>query len=192
MKYLNIKHTSLVLIALLICVCMLASCSNGQSNAGVPVSDGDQKTEELSDEDITTEFTNCMRNYGFRISDPTVNADGSIDWLSLKQEISQDPESQNESNSALEQCIPLLQDATVTDNSRGGAVAKAEAIIEKQDQLLGFAQCLRQGGITVPDPDFSNAKAGKDMFDGINLTEERQDIVDTCKRELYGGAASKK
>ena len=71
-------------------------------------------------------------------------------------------------------------------------MAKTEAMIEQQDQLLEFAQCLRQSGITVPDPDFSNAAGGKDMLDGINMTEERQHIVVACKRDLYGPATSKK
>ena len=192
MKYLLIKHTSPVSTALLICVCMSMSCSTGQSNSGISVSDINQNTEQLGDEDMTTEFTNCIRGYGFGISDPTVNADGTIDWGSLKQEISQDPESQNKSNAALEKCLPLLQDATATDNSKGGAVSKTEAMIEGQDQLLEFAQCLRQSGITIPDPDFYNAAGGKDMLDGINMTDERQDIIVTCKRDRYGAATSKK
>ena len=191
-KYRFIKHTPLVLIALLICVCMSMSCSTGQSNAGISVSDTNQNTEKFSDEDMTTEFTNCMRGYGFGINDPTINADGTIYWGSLKQEISQDPESQNKSNPALDECLPLLEDATATDNSQGGAVSKTEAMIEGQDQLLEFAQCLRQSGITVPDPDFSNAAGGKDMLDGIKITDETQDIIDTCKRNLFGADTPKK
>ena len=80
MKYLLVKHTSPVSTALLICVCMSMSCSTGQSNSGISVSDINQNTENLSDEDMTTEFTNCIRGCGFGISDPTVNADGTIDW----------------------------------------------------------------------------------------------------------------
>ena len=86
----------------------------------------------------------------------------------------------------------MLQDATATDNLKGGAVTKTEAMIEEQDKLLEFSQCLRQSGITVPDPDFSNAAGGKNMLDGINMTDERQGIIVTCKRDLYGAATSKK
>ena len=192
MKHRIIKHTPLGLIALLICVCMSMSCSTSQSDSGISVSNINQDTEQLSDEDMTTEFTNCMRGYGFGVSDPTVNADGTIDWGSLKQEISRDPQSQNKSNPALEECLSLLEGATATDNAQGGAVSKIGAMIEAQDQLLGFAQCLRQNGITVPDPDFSNTAGGKDMLDGIKITDETQDIIVACKRNLYGADTSKK
>ena len=109
-------------------------------------------TSELTDEEITTLFTTCMRNHGFNIPDPVVNADGTVDQMALRASLGQDPKFQvsGKAREALGDCLPLLEGATFAKEP------SPEDEIQLQDDMLKFAQCLRDKGIDVPDPDFSD------------------------------------
>ena len=94
-----------------------------------------------------------MRGYGFDVTDPTLNADGSVDLEGLRDSIMTDPNfdiSSEKTVQALQDCLALLEDATFA-----GAPTQEDQI-ELQDNLLDFAECIRENGIDIPDPEFSN------------------------------------
>ena len=76
-------------------------CESSESDQGVAslnqalamhvVQGDDEKNEGVSlqptDEEITTEFTSCMRDHGFSVADPELNADGSINIEKIRTEI---------------------------------------------------------------------------------------------------------
>ena len=53
----------------------------------------DKKTDssELTDEEITTKFTTCIRDHEFNIPDPVLFADGTVNLGPLKDSMAQDP-----------------------------------------------------------------------------------------------------
>ena len=77
-----------------------------------------------------------MRDHGFNIPDPELNADGSINWAPLKESIDQDPKYAAKSKEAYEDCLPLLEGATFSKKE------SPEDEIELQDNLLKYAKCL--------------------------------------------------
>ena len=77
----------IILVGFLIAIACTASneTSDGvatvkDSNNTIKLSSGsvDNRTK-LSDEEITTRFTSCMRNQGFKTADPELNPDGTVD-----------------------------------------------------------------------------------------------------------------
>ncbi len=145
------------------------------------------ENENLSDEEITTRFTTCMRDHGFNIPDPVLNADGTVDQSALRQSIAEDPKfdfQSAETRTAFQDCLPLLQGATF---ARG---ISREDEIELQDNLLEFAQCLRDNDIDVPDPDFSDGVRSSmgSVFQAIGrLNDSQREIVDLCREQALSG-----
>ena len=141
----------------------------------------------LSDEEITTKFTTCMRDHGFNIPDPVLNADGTVDQSALRQSIAEDPKfdfRSAETRTAFQDCLPLLQGATFT----GGVSPEDE--IELQDNLLNFTQCLRDNDIDVPDPDFSDGVRSSmgSVFQAIGrLNDSQREIVELCREQALSG-----
>lgn len=143
---------------------------------------------DLSDEDKALAFADCMRDEGIDWPDPATNADGSIDplgGLTLRDiAATGDPET---IQAAADVCSPLLDGASFLPEDDGLDAAT-------QDSLLEFAQCLRDNGLDVDDPDFS-AGAGPDavgsMF-GPDFDPNDPDnsaAIDACSALFAGGPA---
>jgi hypothetical protein len=207
----------LLLMCLVLLIVVFASCSSGQSNLGVARIDEQKITEPaiksatqgdpssniaeesasdtwmerdnldtstLTDEAIVTGFTACLRDYGFNVRDPELNADGTINLQGLRQTLFQDPKFQTKGQIALENCQPLLQGATFAQPP------SAEDQIELEDTLLKFAQCLRDEGVDVSDPDFTNgARAGMgSILQGINIQSNMvQEALAACRESIFTG-----
>jgi hypothetical protein len=201
-------------LTLLMAALVLSACSgSGQSSSGVaridetpaaqpaiksagpsnPKSDTTAQlavsnAAEPTDEEITTNFTVCLRDHGLDVPDPALNADGSVDLEALKGSIDLGPKG-SKSTKALDECLPLLAGATF---SQGG---KEEDDIQLQDDLLAFSQCLRDEGINVPDPDFSgDPRAGmgavKESLKGASARVERG--MNLCNEKVFGAGKSTK
>lgn len=152
------------------------------SDADEPIDNSD--TSSLSDEVIATRFTSCLRDFGFNVDDPEVNADGTVNLQGLRQSLFQDSKFQTKGQSALEGCLPLLQGATFAQPP------SPEDQIEFQDTLLKFAQCLRDEGLDAQDPDFTNGtRAGlASILQGINTQSDMvQDAIDVCRESIFAG-----
>ena len=142
--------------------------------------------EDLTDEEITTKFAECMRAEGFTIPDPELNADGTVDFSAMRQSIFQDPKFNPENrrtSTALQACLPLLQNATFARSRQ------PENEVELQDNLLEFAQCIRDKGYDIPDPDFSNGPraAMGSLFQDIRRDEDLQESIRICADEFMSG-----
>jgi hypothetical protein len=89
-------------------------------------------------EEAVLAYTECMREHGIEISDPQqAGPDVSV------QSIEGDEE---EIRAAEEDCQPLLEAA------EGEDVADPEEQAEMLEQLLAYAECMREQGIDMPDP----------------------------------------
>ena len=145
--------------------------------------------DNLTDEQIATNFTTCLREQGFDVPDPELNADGTVNLRGIRQKLVQDPNfdfRQQKTRQAMEACVPLLEGATFAQEQ------SAEDQIALQDNLLTFAQCLRDAGVDVKDPQFSDGprairRAMTSMFQGGDFTEKMRETVDECRQEIFGG-----
>lgn len=144
--------------------------------------------DALSDEDKALAFADCMRDEGIEWPDPATNADGSIDplgGLTLRDiATTGDPET---IQAAAGVCSPLLDGASFLPEDDGLDAAA-------QDSLLEFAQCLRDNGLDIDDPDFS-AGAGPDavgsMFGpGFDPNDpDNSAAIEACSALFAGGPA---
>ena len=186
-----------VVINLILPVAVLAGCSSSVSSSGVPSVgesqrfDADNKTgnAELTDEDITKRFTDCVREHGLNVSDPEVNADGTVNLRAIKDDLANNTVGKVKSGEILDKCLPLLQGATFSKKE------SAEDQIELQDRLLEFAQCLRDYGHNVRDPIFSDdGRLSKEtMFAELKGSDSRvQRSINSCSERVFGVGKSGK
>jgi len=138
-----------------------------------------------TDEEITTEFTACLRGYGYDVADPTLNADGSVDIRGLTDSIRSDPNFDITSDKTVEvmqDCLSFLEDATFA------TAPTQEDQIELQDNLLEFAECIRENGIDISDPEFSNdPRLGmRSMFDDVIMTPKVEKAMESCSGIIFG------
>ena len=130
-----------------------ASASDAEADPGVEP----EPATDASEEELALQFAQCMRDEGVdNWPDPATNADGSIDitgggavgpggYVAFGSD---------EVQAAIPVCGPIIAGASFLPNNGQGMTT------ETQDQLLAFAQCLRDEGVDVSDPDLSQGAAG--------------------------------
>jgi len=125
-------------------------------------------------------FSQCMREQGITdMPDPIVDSDGNVRV--------QQPSGGHGSGAhdafaeARAKCDTYLRG--VTQRFSHGDVTKT------QDQFLRLAQCMRDRGIDVPDPDFSGGghDPGAEFLDAINRSDPAvQKALQACERRVFG------
>lgn len=118
--------------------------------------------EDLSDEERLLAFAECMRENGVDFPDPVVEADGTVTFgfrpgggtgaadLQELREVGRDPDLP----AAREACGGMLEGLAFGPGQGGFD------LIELQDTLLAFAQCMRDNGVDMGDPDLSRFRPG--------------------------------
>lgn len=150
-------------------------------------------SSSTSDEQLALEFAQCMRDEGVDWPDPVTNADGSIDFFGGQGPGAAgggDGQGPDETRrAAFQVCGSLVEGASFLP---GGGQIDAEA----QDTLLDFAECLRDNGLEVDDPDFDNFGPGAgggggggglfgDAFDPQDPAA--QPAIEECQSLFAGG-----
>ncbi|MDJ0959922.1 MAG: hypothetical protein QNJ88_04625 [Acidimicrobiia bacterium] len=143
------------LVLIVIVAVFAAACGGGESDGtGVASLDGTDTTAletpagastDVDEEQALIEFTQCMRDNGVDIGDPTVDAEGnaSLDFRGIDVG-SLDEEAINVARTA---CEGYLEGVTLGFDLGDPT--------ELQDMALEFAQCMRDNGYDIDDPDFS-------------------------------------
>ena len=188
------KKLLLVFIAF---VLVLAACSSdgGSQVASLEdVAESDDVVTEVIDADIADqeailEFSQCIRENGVEdFEDPEIGADGSIEFGFGGR--SDDPEGDRDAmRAAFEACQEHLDGLAFGPGSID--------LTEIEDTMLEFAICMRENGVDMPDPDFSNLGLGEGggedssggIFGGaIDLDDpEVEAALETC-RDVFGGS----
>lgn len=148
-------------------------------------------TSDVSDEALALEFAECMRGEGVDWPDPITLADGSIDLLGGQGPgavTAADGTVDDATQAAIDTCSPIIAGSSLLPGAD-------DIDAETQDQLLEFAQCLRDNGIDVDDPDLSVVGTGSgpaamfgpsfDPSDPIT-----QDAIGACQSLFAGGLGS--
>ena len=138
-------------------VLIAAACgSGGEAGDGVasleatePVAGAPEADDAVVDqEQAMLDFSACMRDNGIEIDDPTVDAEGNLQFGGFRG-AAQDPEADRD----------LIRGAfdTCQEHLEGIALGRGEGIdpTELQDTLLEYASCMRDNGYDMDDPDLS-------------------------------------
>ena len=123
------------------------SSDSGDDDGG----SGDGEPDEQAIQEAALEFAKCMREHGIDMPDPTFNADGAggggvmIEAGGPGEAI--DPEEMDAANEA---CQPIMEAV------RGEfEPPDPEELEQMTAEALEFAQCMREHGVDMPDPQFS-------------------------------------
>lgn len=156
---------------------------DADASTDVPDADPTSTEADQTDEELALEFTKCMRDEGVDMADPTVNADGSIQLFQPGASSNIDPNDPTVAD-ALDVCGDIIAGASFLP---GAGLDQSEI----EDNLLGFAQCLRDLGIDVDDPDLSNGFAGGPAAifgDGFDPNDPATaDAIQTCQATFGAG-----
>lgn len=149
-----------LLLMLIAFVLVLAACSNDDGSQVASLEDavgsGDVTAEavdtDVADQEAILEFSQCIRDNGVEdFEDPQIGADGSIEFSFGGR--SDDPEGDRDAmRTAFEACQEHLEGLAFGPGSID--------LTEIEDTMLEFSICMRENGVDMPDPDFSNLGLG--------------------------------
>lgn len=133
-------------------------------------------------DDQGVQFAQCMRDNGIDVPDPDPNT-GRIQIGGGGNINPNDP--------AFQAAIEACQDVAPFGGGGGGGGGLADNP-EAQEALLEFAQCMRDNGVDMADPDFSGGGGG--FLGGGELAEDPdfQPAIEACQpilAEVFGGRA---
>jgi hypothetical protein len=131
---------------------------------------------EESAEEQALAFAQCMRDNGVDMPDPEVDGDGNL-RMRAGGGLSIDEGAMEE---AMEACEDLRPDF--------GSQMTPEDQSEMQDRLLAYAECMRDNGIDMPDPEFDEGMVRFGPPEGIDPEDpEFQAAQETCQEEVGMG-----
>lgn len=90
------------------------------------------------------EFARCMRDHGIDMPDPTFDGQGHVQMT-----LNGGPKDESKMKAAQTACQPIM-DRAQQDAPRPSPEEQAAM----RDKLLGFAKCMREHGVNIPDPSF--------------------------------------
>jgi hypothetical protein len=152
---------------------LLATACSGSNDGGDGVATLEStiaQSVEVSDEPVADDvdaeqamldFAACLRENGVDIEDPTVDADGNLQFGGFRP--GQGGESGDGSGDvdrdavqeAMQACGDLIEGVTLGFGGRGDF-----DMTEMQDTLIEYAACMRENGYAMDDPDFSASEPG--------------------------------
>ncbi len=134
----------------------LAACQLGGDD-----SDDDKDSSPADDraamEDAMLEYAQCMRDQGVPMDDPKPGDRGGV--LVNGNEV--DPETMQ---AAEEECGHIMEDAIPED-------AMQEIPADQKEAMLAQAQCMREHGWDVPDPQFDGGRVSMELGEGIDPSD---------------------
>jgi hypothetical protein len=111
------------------------------SQSPAPVSSAEPEAS-IDPEDAALAFAQCMREHGVDMPDPQVGSNGEMSFS-----IGAGPGKLDRSK--LQEAQEACQDLMPTGLGKPGDIPQ-----EQRDAMLAFAQCMREHGIDMPDPQF--------------------------------------
>ena len=124
-----------------------------------------------------------MRDEGIDFPDPAVAADGSVSLIPPGGAANLNFNPNDPAvRAAGEVCSPLLEGASFLPTGDGD-------LTEVRDNLLAFAECLREQGVDVDDPTFGNGFTAEAIFGGSFDPEDpaNADAIAECQGVFGAG-----
>jgi hypothetical protein len=123
----------------------LGACGSSDDNGG---SGSSAKSQQDKAFEGALKFAKCMREHGIDVPDPQRVGNGGI-----KQTMNGKPGSRAKMEAAQKDCQKYMQIG-------GGRAPSAAEQAKAKDAMLAYAKCMRDNGVDMPDPKFSNSGGG--------------------------------
>ena len=149
---------------------------------------GDRAADQSRFEDAALEYAQCMRDHGIDMPDPQFD-DGKV-TIGGGPRAGGGAAGEDEFRAADEACHSIMDDAAPEME------LTPEEQAEMQDKMLAMAQCMRERGHDMPDPQVADGggfKVGGPGAEGMDLDDpDFQADMEDCSREagLPGGRLS--
>ena len=173
----------LVGVALVVAACSPAGADDDVASLeDTTVTTGAEESSDVAaNEDILLEFAQCMRDNGVEnFPDPTLDGGGNIRPFANDTGRADLGVDEDTLQAAQEACLPIIEDLAL------GFFRENRDEIE--DSLFEFAECMRDNGFEMPDPDFSNGPlgGGGGPFGDIDIDDpDFQEAAEECA-EVFG------
>lgn len=133
-------------------------------------------TAPTDSEEAMLAYTECMRDRGVEMPDPGPAADGGPAVIAMDVDPGDD-----DFQAAATACEPLMEAAF------GAIEPDPEEEAEMRENMLAYAECMREQGIDMPDPVFSE-KGGIEVNDARPAGEASHDEFMAAAEECGGGS----
>jgi hypothetical protein len=153
-----VKLKLLIVLSLVLAACGGGAAASGNNGVASLTADqsGSTTSTTVDPEKAAQDFTQCMRDHGVEMSDPTVDANGNVRPGRPTNLPEPGQGTASNGDSALRQKMGDAFSAC-RDKLAGTTFGFDQADqTQIQDQLLKLAACLREQGFDVADPNFSN------------------------------------
>lgn len=179
------------LTALIALVLIVTACGGNDSDDEVATLEDTTATtqapaadEETDAEETLLEFAQCMRDNGVPdFPDPELDSSGNFRPFGGAGGPGQLGADQDTLEAAFEACSEIVE-GLIQD------VFRAIDQTEFQDNFLEFAECMREKGIDMPDPDFSSGFGpglGRGLFGDIDPDDPAfQEAAEECSSVFEG------
>lgn len=134
----------------------LTACGDGTGEGVASLEDtagsdtvfaADTTTEGVDLERALLDFAACLRDHGIDAADPTVDADGNVEFGRIGRTANPGDVDPETLRAAREDCQEHVEGVTLGFRDRDDT--------EQQDRLLEYAVCMRENGYPMDDPDLS-------------------------------------
>ena len=137
----------------------VASLETDAGDAVVDEGDG-TSTEEVDAEQAMLDLASCLRDQGVDIEDPTVDAEGNVQFGGFRGEPGEGEFDRDAVQTALDECEDELEGVVI---GFGGGDFD---LTELEDTMVEYAACMRDNGYDMDDPDLSAFGPGAQGEDG--------------------------
>jgi hypothetical protein len=154
------RHGYLAGAGLILSTAVLGACGGGGSGspevASLGTEVGDDATDSTTPTSVDREeamlaYAECMRDNGVDMPDPQISSDGGVS-IGINADDAPDAET---FEAAEKECGPLMEEAM------GEIEIDPEQQAEMEARMLEYAQCMRDHGIDMPDPQFDGTGRGR-------------------------------
>jgi hypothetical protein len=176
-----------------------AACGSGLSETGLATLDdpaaageggiaesptGDAPVAEMTNEEAMFALAECIRDQGFDVKDPVIDEDGFPRLRSMFQPLMEAGEVDRAAIGAAMEACSEFADAITTQFSDLDST-------DREDQMFAYAECMRDNGYEMPDPDFSGEPGqgqGGGPFSGLDREDpDFQAAQEVCRDLFVGG-----
>ncbi len=187
-----------ILIALPALALVAVACGAAESTVGVASLDDSTTATvpaeagagegDVDIEEAALAFTECLREEGLDVEDPEFDGEGGLNFSfgqEFRRGVAEDGAGagpSEEFQAALEVCGELLEGL--------GQRFERPDVTEIEDNLLAFAECMRDNGVDMADPDLSGGAGGpRDaIFFDFDVSDPAVEAaLETCQSELAFG-----
>lgn len=170
-----------VAVAIALCAIGLIACGGGGGSDSGSEAAAAGGIDEGAMEEGRLEMAECMREHGVDMPDPVAGEKG----LTLKK--GPGGSGVDLDDPATEEALEACEDEVEFQPPE----ASPEQEEEMQENMLAFAECMREHGVDMPDPEFEEGGKVKMRIggpDGVDLDQPAIEAAqETCQEELPEG-----